>query len=140
MAVFLVGCSDRPTTYPISGKAQFSDGTPVQFGQIETFQGELKLNARGQIQKDGSFQLETFAPGDGAVAGKHKVVITQFSAPPLSGQVGFETIEHSHGHELSKKYGSYDTSPLEFELIPGETENVVLEIDDFKVGSSGHHN
>lgn len=127
-----IGCSDRPQTYPIQGHAQFSDGTPVQFGEIETFQGDQKLNARGTINKDGSFQLGTFSADDGVLAGKHQVVITQFSATPLSGNVRFDTIEHDHGHQMDQKYRSYKTSPLTFEIIPGETKDITLTIDSFQ--------
>ncbi len=135
-----LGCSDQPATYPITGKVQFSDGTPVQFGEIETLQSELKLNARGSIRKDGSFDLGTFSQKDGAVAGKQKVVITQFSASPLSGNVKFDTIEHNHGHEIDKKYSSYGTSTLEFDVVPGVSKPIVLEITDYTPAKkhSGH--
>lgn len=135
-----LGCSNQPATYLVEGKVQFSDGTPVQFGEIETFQAELKLNARGSIQKDGSFRLGTFAAQDGAVAGKHQVVITQFSAGPLSGNVKFDTVEHKHGHNMSKTYAAYESSPLEFEVVAGQSNQVTLVIDEFTPGASapGH--
>lgn len=139
VACLCLGCSNQPTTYPIKGTVRFSDGTPVQFGEIETLQCEMKLNARGTIRKDGSFELSTFGVKDGAVEGKHKVVINQFSAGPLTGNVEFETIEHSHGHEIAKRYRSYGDSPLEFEIIPGKTKEVVLEITDFTPGKTGGH-
>lgn len=132
------GCSDRPATYPAQGTVRFSDGTAVQFGEIETFHAETKLNSRGSIRKDGTFELGTFTETDGVVAGKHKVVITQYSASPMSGNVKFDTVEHRHGHELSDKYRSYATSELEFEMVPGETKSISLEINDYRPGKTGH--
>jgi hypothetical protein len=83
LASTLAGCGSgsRPT-YPTAGKVVFADGTPLEGGTVEfrSVQAENVLMARGRIQPDGSFQLSTFEPDDGAVEGEHRVLICP--APP----------------------------------------------------------
>jgi hypothetical protein len=77
--VFSVGCSGRAPVYPVKGKVTFA-GTPMRGGGSITFvplteQGGK--NAFGTITKDGTYELMTHEPGDGAMAGEFRVVITQ---------------------------------------------------------------
>ena len=73
-----IGCGPkRPPTYPVKGKLVFEDGTSPRFGEIEFYNAEEKINARGRIERDGTFTVGTFAENDGAVAGTHQIVIIQ---------------------------------------------------------------
>lgn len=71
-----IGCgevSNQPTTEPVSGKVSYK-GQPVTKGTV-TFQSADNRIATGQIQPDGTYSLGTFAERDGAIAGRHKVMI-----------------------------------------------------------------
>ena len=68
------GCGgDRVKTYPVTGKVTYK-GKAVPNGTVN-FVPASGPSATGELQKDGTFTLMTVTAGDGAVAGKHKVVI-----------------------------------------------------------------
>ena len=70
------GCDAPPeATYPATGRVSF-EGEPVK-GAIVTFVPEKGRPATATSEDDGSFELSTFSPGDGAVAGRHTVTIIQ---------------------------------------------------------------
>ena len=82
MLLGMAGCGPRhpAATYPVSGKVVFADGTPLASGGVVlcesvAAEGQPAFNARGAIQSDGTFRLSTFGEGDGAVAGKHRVLV-----------------------------------------------------------------
>ena len=115
----LAGCSGRgqAPTYQVTGTVKLSDERPLAGGRI-LFRPESDraFTARGEIRDDGSFDLSTFGLGDGAVAGKHRVMIL----PPVP--EGFmDEPRSTPGTELaiSLKYQSLRTSPLEFTVEPG---------------------
>ena len=70
---------DHPPTYPVSGKVVFEDGKPLTTGGLVLLESVvtegLPVNARGTINADGTFELTTFEDGDGAVAGKHQMLV-----------------------------------------------------------------
>jgi hypothetical protein len=70
------GCGGpRGKTAIVRGKVTYN-GKPVPNGTINFIpvNGDAP-SAKGEIQPDGSYLLETYRPGDGAVVGKHSVVI-----------------------------------------------------------------
>jgi len=77
----LVGCGRE--TYPVTGQIEMKDGSSPKelagYG-ISFDSHEMKVSAIGTIQADGSFELGTTKPNDGAKLGKYKVIIS----PPLS--------------------------------------------------------
>lgn len=119
-----VGCSDQLETYPITGKVQFENGNPVVVGNVEFQSIEHKINARGEIQRDGTFQLTTFNDNDGAVAGEHKCVVIQTVM-----------VEHIPGHRgsvigvVNPKHASYATSGLSFTVAEDAANEVTLVVD-----------
>lgn len=82
MMVVLAGCGGsgdkwtdaRPETYPVSGTVLYNDepveGATVIFSPVGHENGAVGLTAA-----NGEFQLRTFEPNDGAVAGDYKVTI-----------------------------------------------------------------
>jgi len=138
LGIGLVGCGSGQPTHVVKGKVVFSDGTPVQFGDVETLALEQRVNARGKIEKDGSFILTTYEDGDGALAGEHKAVIIQMSGSPLAANAKLGPIQHTHGHDIGSKYRSYDTSGLKFTVEADKVNEVTFVIDDFKPGKSDH--
>ena len=111
-----LGCGQQPTAYVVHGMVVFPDGRPLTKGTVE-FEaiGQPKpITASGEIASDGTFQLGTFLPKDGAVAGQHRVaVIADFESetreerptllPPL---------------QLHPKFSSFKTSGLKFTVKP----------------------
>ena len=121
------GCNRGPATYPVKGKVVFPSGAPVRMGTIETKSRDLKINARGTIQSDGTFELSTFAPSDGAVQGWHDCVVVQIvtHGEELAGKVStFGVVDPSHN--------SYHTSGLAFEVKPDQDNQVSLQVKPYR--------
>ena len=122
------GCShsDGPATYPVRGIVRFPDGQVLRDGSVE-FQitGVKKpVTARGAINPDGSFQLGTFDVADGALAGKHQVVVISYH---LIGN-GAERPGMIPQATLDPKFSSYRTSGLIREVKAVENE-FIIEVD-----------
>ena len=114
------GCSnDQLPTYPVTGHVVFEDGAPVKTGVIEFRSIDHGLNARGEIQRDGSFQLGTYGGNDGAVAGRHQAIVVQFLAID-----SHPDVQHDHGDPVDRKFADYEASRLEFE-ISADSENAL---------------
>ena len=62
---------------PVKGKVTYK-GQPLTKGLIQFAPRNTGREASGQLQADGSFVLTTFKEGDGAVAGKHRVFVSEF--------------------------------------------------------------
>lgn len=82
-ATMLVGCGgpSNPPTEPVSGTVTL-DGEPVE-GAVITFVPDDSANqaAVARSQEDGSYELTTFASGDGAMAGTYKVQVMKMTLP-----------------------------------------------------------
>lgn len=122
-----VGCnSDRLPTHPVEGSVQFEDGTNLMFGDIEFFSASQRVNARGKIQRDGTFTVGTYAQNDGAVEGKHRIIILQVTGDYLTEKYA-DQIKHEHGELIHSAYFDYRTSELECTITPG-TNRVELTV------------
>ena len=105
------------------------------FGDIE-FQSESHpVNARGKIQRDGTFTLITNGK-NGAIEGQHKVVVVQV----VTNHFNLDVV-HDHGDIVHEKYATYTTTDLSVTIEPG-TNEVVLTVDPRDTNHStntGHH-
>lgn len=122
--------SNRLPTAPVSGKVQFQQ-QPLRFG-IVLFVPNVGPMARGTIDKDGSFRLSTYHPGDGAVVGKHRIQIICNESLNPDGPPRSEEDKRERGVGASlvpAKYANYATSGLEFEVTPGSNP-CLLELTD----------
>lgn len=75
----LIGCGGR-SLYPVEGKVVWENGTEAREldgGLVVCESVDGAVGSRGDIQKDGSFRLGTFKPGDGARLGKHRVAVVE---------------------------------------------------------------
>ena len=123
----LVGCnSDQLATYPVEGTIRFKDGTFPKFGDVEFYNAANKINARGQINRDGSFTVGTYGERDGAVEGMHRIIVMQVSGTYLTAQYN-DVIKHDHGSLVNTAHFDYRTSGLEYNIKP-ETNEVELVV------------
>ena len=130
LVAVLVGCgSGQIPTHPVNGKVVFSDGSHPMFGTVEFYNEEHRINARGKIDRNGTFTVTTYEPDDGAVAGDHKIVIIQIVSEPTSQFAKAKApFVHNHGDIVSTKYLDYRTSDLSCSIDEGENE-VVLTVE-----------
>jgi hypothetical protein len=114
LLVGTAGCGRR--LYPVHGTVTLEDGQPLTRGMV-IFEGEhdgVAVMARGQIKPDGSYELGTEKPGDGAPPGKYRVHINPMDlseVPDEKKKLPFDT-----------KYLRFQTSGLEYEVKVGPNE------------------
>jgi len=82
-ALAAAGCSS-PTggTVPVNGAVLFEDGKPCAGASIRFVPTSGGREASGYTGSDGTFSLNTFSQGDGAIPGEYAVVITKLGATP----------------------------------------------------------
>jgi hypothetical protein len=98
-------------TVPVKGKVSYK-GKLLSQGEMVFEPDSAGREAHGNIQPDGTFELTTYKPGDGAVLGTHRVAVTGTSkkdAVPI-------------------KYKSVSSSKTEVEIAEGKTDYAI----DFK--------
>jgi hypothetical protein len=120
LALF-AGCGRSGTpTYPAGGTVKYDDGSPlfagsVSFRSLDSADGP---SARGDVQPDGSFELTTFTPGDGAVLGRHQAVVI---LPTQGGRPGFKL--PTPPPPIAPRFSSFETSGLEFTVTDDSEQN-----------------
>jgi hypothetical protein len=119
-SVAISGCNgDRLTTYPVTGNIDITGVGDLTAGEI-VFTNDA-VTAKGQIQKDGTFTLSTYADKDGAPAGKYEVYI-------LGGAISKATSADPYAIEyvIDPKFGDRKTSGLEYTVEEGPNEFSVV--------------
>ena len=80
----LSGCNGSgpapPKAVPVSGSVALN-GQPVVGATVSFLSDNAPRSAMGITDKDGKFQLSTFALNDGAVVGDHKITVIKTDAP-----------------------------------------------------------
>lgn len=120
VALTVAGCG--PRLVPVHGKAMLANGRPAAGSQV-VFEGEVEgkpVTARGDVREDGSFEMGTYAPGDGVPPGKYRV---QVNPPPMA------SAEAAMVLPFSSKYLSFHTSGLEFEVKPGQSNEINVKLE-----------
>jgi len=76
----MIGCGSGHGYRPVTGSVKYSDGSPpnsqmatVTFEPVS--QGADVKGASGTIREDGTFELSTIDPGDGALPGEYRVTV-----------------------------------------------------------------
>jgi hypothetical protein len=115
LITLFAGCGSG--RYPVTGRITYEDGSPVPAGTViaeATIEGKL-VGVQANIEKDGSFRWGGANPGDGALPGQYRVLIT---SPTLS------DAEKALGNQplLDGKYGRYESSEITFEVKAGKNE------------------
>jgi hypothetical protein len=121
--ILLPGCGKKGLELvPAGGTLKYADGSPVT-GEVvvvrfePTDAGKEHRVASADVQPDGSFQLYTVKPGDGATPGKFKAVVSVWKT-----YKGREPL-------AAAKYEKAATTPLEFVVAKGETNQFDLRIE-----------
>jgi hypothetical protein len=121
------GCSKKSglETAPVSGKVTYR-GKAVPTGTVMFVPGEGPA-ATGEIGSDGSYKLMTYAAGDGAVIGTHKVTITALQG---MGDVLPEQRNATPPPLVPAKYLNGETSGLVAEVKPKTKNEVNFDLKD----------
>lgn len=120
------GCGGQPTAYLVHGTVMFTDGKPLTRGTVEfeAMNQNKPITSSGEIAKDGTFRLGTYAPNDGAIAGEHRVaVISDYEIG-----TGVERPGELPPPQLHPKFRSFKTSGLKFTIKP-RMNNILVEVD-----------
>lgn len=120
-----VGCGPATGVHPVRGHVQAADGRRPTFGVVELTADAGGRVASGLIQDDGTFRLSTFREGDGAVAGRHRVIVVQ--------TVNTEHIpleQHHHVLDVHPRYARYESSGLEFTVDPRGQNYLEIVVDE----------
>jgi hypothetical protein len=121
------GCSaPEQETHEVRGLVRYTDGKLLRDGTVEfeSMDREKAITATGDIQPDGTFELGTFELADGAVVGRHRVVVIADSN---------DASRHERPWLLPKvllhsKYRDFDTSGLQYDVKP-ESNHFVIEVE-----------
>jgi hypothetical protein len=127
LCVSWTGCTDsKDATYEVRGLVRYTDGKLLRDGTVEfgSMDRDKSITATGDIHPDGTFELGTFELADGAVVGRHRVVVIADSN---------DSSRHERPWLLPKvllhpKYRSFDTSGLQYEVKP-ESNHFVIEVE-----------
>jgi hypothetical protein len=115
------GCTGdkTPRTYPVKGKVVYkSSKQPLTVGTV-LFESvsEPKVQASGEIQPDGTFELASDLGKPGTVAGEHRVLIQ----PPVP-EAGQKPL-------VLKRFTSYSTSALKATVSSSSRNQLTLEVE-----------
>lgn len=86
--------------------------------QVVTRPEDGKSTARGATGPDGTCRLTTFKPDDGAVPGRHLVMVAQ---PPV---IGDPDAPYT-GPQIASKFASFNTSGLEMTVAEDAEKNSI---------------
>lgn len=134
MLVACLGCGGGRAQ--VRGKVVFSDGTPLTYGTVNFTSADTIC--KGQIEKDGTFKMRTFKPGDGVPPGTYKVYITdtlQFEeAGTVEQKLGDDVVETQvlgqASNTIPPEYSNPDQSPIPQVTVKGSIKDLVLTIEN----------
>lgn len=119
-----LGCgSDKVTTYPVSVRVTGSNGKPMVGARVAFRSVDERINAQGIADADGRATMTTDSVGEGVVAGRQQAAVR----PP----VNFGTLDQPRPQsQIPRRFNAYESSQLEFEVVPGGDNNFEIVITD----------
>lgn len=126
LGLMFTGCGpsrdpNLPPTAPAGGTVTYN-GKPIDHGAITLHPLGEGNPAVGAIDANGNFELSTYARGDGAVLGQHKVTVD--IPPPLDGMHAGEVLK------VPKAYTAPETSPITVEITADGENRLQLVVED----------
>ena len=131
----LPGCGGEPGLARVRGRVTYK-GQPVTQGDVFfSPEGGGTRGAQGKLDADGSYSLGTYAPGDGAYIGKHKVsVVAQGADKPIpnkmKGKMLAEDMQGTGDALVPRKYFSPESSGLSAEVKEGRSNVFDFDLKD----------
>lgn len=137
----LAGCGPKhPPVEPVTGKVTFK-GKPVEGASVTFFVEGSGTPAVGTTNADGTFNLTSYGPNDGAPVGKHKVTVSKIEssgpAVPAGESMEAAAARAAKGPATTKeamllpaRYASASTSPLTFTVTKGEKNHFEIELKE----------
>ncbi|MBX3451342.1 MAG: hypothetical protein KF777_17370 [Planctomycetaceae bacterium] len=129
MAIGFTGCdhSDRMPVAKVTGIVLY-DGDPLPIGSVLFNPLNGGPTAEANLEADGTFQLGTYEESDGAVLGKHEIIVVAHTFP---GGAGLPE-EHINANQASvslipEYYSDFAKSGLTAEIVKGKNE-IKLEL------------
>jgi hypothetical protein len=131
-----VGCGGGPakeSVTPVTGKV-LHQGKPAVGAKIVLIPLSGRsdgLQARGEVGPDGTFQLTTYAPDDGAPVGEYAVAVRWYPKRPSHAQDedGRPPLRGSLPDLLGNRYSDPRTSGLKVRIEPGVSELPVFNLN-----------
>lgn len=136
-ALTLVGCGgaedrgNRLPVFPVSGSVSYK-GRPVVGADITFISADKNKSAFGRTDEQGRFQLTTYAPNDGAVGGKHTVVVSKIP-PTTTAAAGIEPEDPRYDPFAVEKSAPKVTAKSEFPpkyADPKKSDLIVVVTED----------
>lgn len=137
----LFGCGRKASIPLVKVRGQLMyKGQPVPDVTVTLVPQEKQRAATGKTDAQGRFTVGTLAPGDGAMPGKYKIILTKTAAVEAAPQAaelpditqeGKVAAPPSVGAGIPAKYTSPATTPLTCEIPPSGSHDLgVLELTD----------
>jgi hypothetical protein len=120
----LAGCGsdNRLPTATVKGKVTYN-GEPLQIGSLLFVPVGGGPSAEANIDRNGNYAVGTYETTDGAVLGKHQVLITAFTSPGGSG-LPEDAVKGDAApvSVIPEKFGDLAKSGLEVEVKSGKND------------------
>jgi hypothetical protein len=116
------GCASGRGPHPVKGQVVWADGQPATelAGGLVAFESVNEIvGAQAQIQPDATFRMSTYTTNDGAIVGKHRVVVAQALGP---------NPDNLPPPLIHSRFQLSETSGLEVEVKPG-TNEITLTVE-----------
>lgn len=129
LPALVIGCggSGGPEMATVTGKVTYQ-GKPLTKGTISFISTDpSRSNANSVIGPDGSYSLQTTNPGDGAVVGEYKVIVSDVDPNSLNTAAPGEPVKKQE-RLIPEKYENPDSSGLTRKVESGRnTFDIALE-------------
>lgn len=115
----VLGCDQKGlVVYPAGGKVTYQNGQPVVgvWVMFRSRDGEKPITSRGATATDGTFKLTTLESNDGAIAGKHQVLLV---VPAIEDEGSVLKGDRA----IPSRYSTYESSRLEFTVTDDLAQN-----------------
>lgn len=116
------GSGDQLETAPVSGTVSYN-GELLKIGSLLFVPEDGGPSAQGKIEEDGSYTMGTYTATDGAILGKHKVMITAMTSEGGSG-LPEDAVDGNAGAVsiIPEHYGDLENSGLFVVVVAGDNE------------------